>query len=151
MAKEQASLLKEQLFFSDAFQKKWKNYLIAFGKDLNMLFDNDYDKKIHLAAGLEHLLNNRLNDAYNEIRHFESYCKTDKERLIFNKLIALCLNEKEMATVKVGDWVKQSHGGYYRVIKRTPEYAVIKSAFDHKFVYVKQSEDIDGFVIKLTD
>ena len=56
-----------------------------------------------------------------------------------------------MAKAKVGDWVKQSHGGYYQIIKRTPTYAVIKRAFDHKDVYAKQSINVDGFTIELTD
>ncbi len=151
MSEEHANSLKEQCFFSGDFQKKWKKYLNAFGKDLEVLFGNDYGKKIRLSTGLEHLLNNRLNDAYNEIRHLEFYCITDADRQIFNRLITLCLNEKEMARVKVGDWIKQSRGGYYQVIKRTSEQTVIKKAFDNDLVYIKQSAQADGFAIELTD
>ena len=108
-------------------------------------------EKIRLSEGLEHLLNNRLSDAYHVIRHFESVCVTDVDRRIFDRLIKLCLNEEEMSKAKVGDWVKQSHGGYYKIIKRTTDYVVIKQAFDHKFVYAKQSANVDGFAIELTD
>lgn len=151
MANEQVNSLEEQYFFSDNFQKKWKTYLDTFGKDLDMLFGEDYGKKIRLSTGFEYLRNNKCWHAYHEIRYFESFCITDTDRQIFNRLIALCLNEKKMAKAKVGDWVKQSHGGYYQVIKRTPEGAVIKKAFDHELVYAKQSVKADGFAIELTD
>ena len=151
MTDEQKKLISEQLFFTTDFQKKWKKYLKTFGKDLDELFGADHDKKIRLSEGLEHLLNNRLSDAYHVIRHFESVCVTDGDRRIFDRLIKLCLNEEEMSKAKVGDWIKQSHGGYYQIIKRTTDYVVIKRAFDHKFIYAKQSVNIDGFAIELTD
>ena len=151
MTDEQKKLIREQLFFTTDFQEKWNKYLKTFGKDLDELFGADHDKKIRLSEGLEHLLNNRLSDAYHVIRHFESVCVTDVDRRIFDRLIKLCLNEEEMSKAKVGDWVKQSHGGYYQIIKRTSDYVVIKQAFDHKFVYAKQSANVDGFAIELTD
>ncbi|MBQ8407656.1 MAG: DUF4304 domain-containing protein [Clostridia bacterium] len=151
MTEDQKQLIRERLFFSSDFQTSWKKYLKAFGEDLDELFGEDYDKKMRLPEGLEHLLNNRLSDAYHIIRHLESACVTDADKQIFDRLIALCLNEKEMAKAKVGDWVKQSNGGFYQIIKRTPDYAVIKRAFDHKFVYVKQSVNVDSFAIELTD
>ena len=151
MTEDQKKFIREQLFFVTDFQKKWRKYLKAFGKDLDDLFGDDLDKKIRLSEGLEHLLNNRLSDAYHVIRHLESACLTDADRRIFDGLIKLCLNEQEMAKAKVGDWVKQSHGGYYQIIKRTTNYVVIKRAFDHKFVYAKQSVNVDGFAIELTD
>ena len=151
MTDEQKRLIREQLFFATDFQKKWFKYLKAFGKDLDELFGADLDKKLRLSEGLEHLLNNRLSDAYHVIRHFESVCVTDVDRRIFDRLIKLCLNEEEMSKAKVGDWVKRSHGEYYQIIKRTTDYVVIKIAFDHKFIYAKQSVNIDGFAIELTD
>ena len=151
MTEDQKKFIREQLFFVTDFQKKWRKYLKAFGKDLDELFGDDLDKKIRLSEGLEHLLNNRLSDAYHVIRHLESACLTDADRRIFDGLIKLCLNEQEMAKAKVGDWVKQSHGGYYQIIKRTTNYVVIKRAFDHKFVYAKQSVNVDGFAIELTN
>ena len=151
MTDEQKKLIREQLFFTTDFQEKWNKYLKTFGKDLDELFGADHDKKIRISEGLEHLLNNRLSDAYHVIRHFESVCVTDVDRRIFDRLIKLCLNEEEMSKAKVGDWAKQSHGGYYQIIKRTTDYFVIKRAFDHKFIYAKQSVNIDGFAIELTD
>ena len=151
MTDEQKKLIREQLFLATDFQKKWNKYLKAFGKDLDELFGADHDKKIRLSEGLEHLLNNRLSDAYHVIRHFESVCVTDVDRRIFDRLIKLCLNEEEMSKAKVGDWVKQSYGGYYQIIKRTTDYVVIKEVFDHKLVYAKQSANVDGFAIELTD
>ncbi|MBQ7378422.1 MAG: DUF4304 domain-containing protein [Clostridia bacterium] len=151
MTEEQKRLVREQLLLGDDFQTKWEKYRKVFGKDIDTLFGDDYANKIRLSEGLEHLLSNRFSDAYHVIRHLESACKTDADRRIFARLIKLCLNEKEMAKAKIGDWVKQSHGGYYQIIKRTPEYAVIKRAFDHKFVYAKQSVNVDGFAIELTD
>ena len=151
MEKSQINSLKMQWFFNDSFQKKWQNYKTAFGEDLDGLFADDYDKKLRLSSGLEHLINNRLFDAYNELRHFESSCTTDTERAVLRRLLSICENEKEMARVKVGDWITQSGRGYYRVVKLIPNGAVIKSAFDHKLVYAKQSVNVDGFDIELTD
>ena len=151
MTEDQKKFIREQLLFATDFQENWKKYTEAFGEDLDELFCDDLDKKMRLPEGLEHLLNNRLADAYHVLRHLESACVTDADRRIFDRLIKLCLNEEEMAKAKTGDWVKQSHGGYYQIIKRTPDCAVIKRAFDHKFVYVKQSINVDGFAIELTD
>ena len=151
MTDEEKKLIRKRLFFTTYFQEKWNKYLKTFGKDLDELFGADYGKKIGISEGLEHLLNNRLSDAYHVIRHFESVCVTDVDRQIFDRLIKLCLNEEEMSKAKVGDWVKQSHGGYYQIIKRTTDYVVIKRAFYHKFIYVKQSVSIDDFAIELTD
>ena len=72
MIDELKKLIREQLFSTTDFRKKWNRYLKAFGKDLDELFGTDYDKKIRLSEGLEHLLNNRLSDAYHVIRHLES-------------------------------------------------------------------------------
>ena len=60
MEKSQINSLKMQWFFNDSFQKKWQNYKTAFGEDLDGLFADDYDKKLRLSSGLEHLINNRL-------------------------------------------------------------------------------------------
>ena len=151
MTKEQLNTFKEQWFFSENFQINWKKYLKAFGKDVAELFGDDYDKKIRLSGGLEHLINNRFSEAYHVIRHLVSDCITDSDKQILDRLITLCLNEEEMSKAKVGDWVKQSHGGYCQIIKRTSECVIIKNAFDHNFVYAKQSANMDGFDIELTD
>ena len=151
MKKSQVNLWKQQFFFSEAFQNKWKKYLEAFGNDLGELFGDDYDSKLRLSAGLEHLINRRFNDAYHEIRHFESACITDADRQVFHRLITLCLNENEMSKVKVGDWIKESGIGYYQVVKITHENAVIKLAFDSEFVYVDKSWKVDCFKITITD
>jgi hypothetical protein len=151
MTNEQKNAVLKFLFLKDNFQKKWKRYLKAFGKDLDKMFGDDSDKRFRLSTGLEHLLNKRYFDAYHELRHFESSCITDADKQIFQRLIKLCFNEEEMATAKVGDWVKQSHGGYYQILKRTPECAVIKCAFDHKFNFAKPSKQVGGFPIRLTD
>ena len=151
MEKGKINLLKEQIFFSDDFQKKWKIYLETFGEELDGLFGGDYDKKIRLSVGLEHLLNSRLNDAYHEIRHFERACVTETDKQMIDRLLKHCYNEEAMAQAKVGDWVKKSNGGYCRIIKRTSEYAIIKEGFDHELTYVKRSERADFFKVTLTD
>lgn len=150
MTEEQLKLASQYVFRSK-FQEKWEKYRNAFGEDLDELFCDDYHARIHLCEGLEQLFNNRLSDAYYRIRLYQSACKTDTDKRIFDRLIALCLNEEEMAKAKVGDWVKQSDGGYYQIIKRTSDCAVLKQAFDHTFVYAKQSVKVDGFEIKLID
>ena len=92
MTDEQKRLIREQLFFAADFRKKWEKYLKAFGKDLDELFGADHDKKIRLSEGLEHILNNRLSDAYHVRRHLEFACVTDADKQIFDRLISLCLN-----------------------------------------------------------
>lgn len=151
MDKTQTSSQKERWFFSDEFQARWKNYKNAFGEDIDTIFGNDYDKKLRLSEGLEYLFNDRLHDAYHAMRHLEPACLTDADRRVFDRLMALCRNEKEMATVKAGDWVKRSGSGYYKVINRTPECAVIKRGFDNKLAFARESEKVDGFAIELTD
>lgn len=107
MKQIQDNFATEQYFYGIYFQKKWKKYLKFFGKDLDILFGDDHNKKIRLSVGLDYLLNNKLNDAYHEIKRFEQFCVTNEEREIYNRLIKHCYNEKEMAQVKVGDWGKK--------------------------------------------
>ena len=70
---------------------------------------------------------------------------------IFNKLLALCNNDKEISDIKIGDWVKQINIGYFKVIDKTPKYAVIKQGFDSKFTYMKQSNYENHFRLMVTD
>jgi len=151
MAKKREHSWKTQLSLNEPLQKQWKKYTEVFGDDLNTVFGDDYDKKITLYLGLKHLLENQLYDAFLELRRPKSLCTTDEDKQIVERLITICLNEEEMAKAKVGDWVKRSYCGYYQVIKRTSEYAVIKNAFDNNLVYAKQSRKVDGFAIKITD
>lgn len=111
---------KRQLFYDSAFQEKWQSYLAAFGRDIEGLFGGDLGKLIPFAEGVECLYNQKLYDAYCKIRNFQDSCKTEGDRQILGRLLLLCENRKEMATVKVGDWVKQSSHGYYQVVGRTP-------------------------------
>ncbi|MBQ2325042.1 MAG: hypothetical protein II377_02205, partial [Clostridia bacterium] len=70
---------------------------------------------------------------------------------IFNKLLALWNNDKEISDIKIGDWVKQKNIGYFKVIDKTPRYAVIKQGFDSKFTYMKQSNYEKRFRLMVTD
>ncbi|MBR2971025.1 MAG: DUF4304 domain-containing protein [Clostridia bacterium] len=151
MGKEYVYEAIKQMALSAEFQKRWKYYLSVFGRDLDGIFGGDYDKKLRLANGLERLLDNKLNSAYNELRHLQSACVTDSDRQILDSFIKLCLNEEEMAKAKPGDWVKKDGGGYCCVIKRTPEFAVIKKVFDCDFVYAIESDRLDGFHIEISD
>lgn len=88
-------------FESSEFQSKWQAYKAAFGDDLDELFGEDYGKKIGLARGLQLLLENKLSYAYyTEFRHFSVDCETETDRRIYERLVSLCYNEKEMATVR---------------------------------------------------
>lgn len=101
----------KQFFESRDFQKKWQAYKDAFGKDLDGLFGENYNAKVRLTEGLQLLLDSKLHDAYyGHIRHFAGSCETKTDRRIYEKLVDLCYNEKEMATVRAGDWVKRSLG-----------------------------------------
>ena len=88
-------------------------------------------------------------NGFDMINTINGYIGTDESWRIesnYNQVVRI-----EEGKIKVGDWVKQSHGGYYQIIKRTSDYIVIKQAFDHKFVYAKQSANVYGFAIELTD
>ena len=112
----------KQFFESRDFQKKWKAYKAAFGKDLDGLFGDNYNAKVRLAEGLQLLLDGKLHDAYHgHLRHFADLCETRLDRAVFDRLVALCFNESEMSAVREGDWVKRSLGDdflYARVEKR---------------------------------
>ena len=142
---------KQQLYSDPAFQKKWQAYLATFGSDLEGLFGGDLGMRLRFAEGLECLSNQKLYDAYCKIRNFQDSCQTETDRQILSRLLLLCENRKEMATVKVGDWVKQSSHGYYRVIGRTPTLAIVKRVFDDQLIYVKKSHPHGRFGILFTD
>ena len=129
----------KQFFESRDFQKKWKAYKTAFGKNLDGLFGDNYNAKVRLAEGLQLLLDGKLHDAYHgHLRHFAGLCETQLDRAVFDRLVALCFNESEMAAVREGDWVKRSLGDdflYARVEKRTAEGGVVKEIFTRGLVY----------------
>ena len=146
----------KQFFESSEFQSKWQAYKAAFGDDLDGLFGEDYGKKISFAKGLQLLLENKLGSAYyTELRHFAGDCETETDRRIYERLVSLCYNEKEMATVRVGDWVKRSLGEdflYYRVEKRSHNCAVVKEIFSRGLVYLReQQQRSHNFTLELTD
>lgn len=143
-------------FESPAFQSKWQSYKAAFGNDLDDLFGEDYGKKISFAKGLQLLLENKLSSAYyTELRHFAGDCETRTDRRIYDRLVKLCYNEKEMATVRVGDWVKRSLGEdflYYRVEERSRNCAAVKEIFNRGLVYLReQKRESPHFNIEFTD
>ena len=139
------------MFMSADFQERWQAYKKAFGQELDDWFGDAYTLKVRVAESLSYLYENRLYEAYAELRHFASVCTTDQDKRMLDKLITLCKNQKEMKKAKVGDWVRQSHGGYYQIVRRTPLGAVIKKAFDHKLVFVGESAYANDFSIVLTD
>ena len=143
-------------FESSEFQSNWQAYKAAFGDDLDELFGEDYGKKIGLARGLQLLLENKLSGAYyTEFRHFSVDCETETDRRIYERLVSLCYNEKEMATVRAGDWVKCSLGDdflYYRVEERSPNRAVIKELFTRGLIYLRdQVRDQPYFRLEISD
>lgn len=151
MKNPQLGSMQETLWGQVDFQDQWKKYCKAFGKEIDDLFGNDYSLKIRLSAGLEYLLQRKFYEAYHKLRHLETFCATNADTQIFAELIRRCYNEEEMAAAKVGDWVKQSRGGYCRILQRTPEGAIVKEAFDFQGTYVKDSQKINHFQITHTD
>ena len=146
----------KQFFESRDFQKKWKTYKAAFGKDLDGLFVENYNAKVRLTEGLQLLLDGKLHDAYHgHIRHFAGSCETETDRLIYERLVSLCYNEQEMAAVRVGDWVKRSLGDdflYYRIEERKHNSAVVKEIFTRGLVYMRdQVRDQPYFRLEITD
>lgn len=146
----------KQFFESSEFQSKWQAYEAAFGDDLDGLFGEDYGKKISFAKGLHLLLENKLGGAYyTELRHFAGDCETETDRRIYERLVNLCYNEKEMATVRAGDWVKRAvvkDFYYYRVEKRSQDCAVVKEIFTRGLVYLQEQQQRNhDFTLELTD
>ena len=146
----------KQFFESRDFQKKWKAYKSAFGKDLDGLFGENYNAKVRLTEGLQLLLDGKLHDAYHgHIRHFAGSCETETDHRIYERLVNLCYNESEMSAVREGDWVKRSLGDdflYARVEKRIAEGAVVKEIFTSGLVYMRdQVRDQPYFRLEITD
>ena len=83
--------------------------------------------------------------AHNHDRRSKKFIR---EQLFFNSDFKKRRRNEKSKSWRLG---KAKPWGYYQIIKRMPDYAVIKRAFDHKFVYAKQSINIDGFAIELTD
>ncbi len=146
----------QQFFHTPEFQNKWQAYLDAFGDDLDDLFGGDFKTKVQFAEGLQLLLEGRLNEAYHaHIRHYEDACETEADRRIFDRLVKLCYNEEEMATVRESDWVKRALGTqdflYYRVEKRVPDYAIVKNIFGFNFTYCLTDLQHPYFDMEVTD
>ena len=130
--------LFEKRFYSESFQSEWRTYKKLFGEDLDDLFGEDFEHKNQLHSICQHLVAGRFDQAYRGLRSVEEYCADEKDRLILNRLIAICLNREEMDRVQVGDWIKKNVGTvtlYYRVVRQTAEGMIIKQGF-HKSISV---------------
>ena len=146
----------QQFFHTPEFQCKWQAYLDAFGDDLDDLFGDDFKTKVQFAEGLQLLLEGKLHEAYHaHIRHFEEACETEADHRIFNRLVKLCYNEEEMASVQAGDWVKRALGNqdflYGRVEKRAPDEVVVKNIFGFGFTYRRTDPRHPYFDMDVTD
>ena len=71
MTEEQKKRIREQLFFTTDFQKKWNKYLKTFGKDLDELFCDDFDKKMSISELLYHNFTSKSR-LFLIFRHFSS-------------------------------------------------------------------------------
>ena len=129
------SNLKEQFINSKELKTNWKLFKKIFGNEIDILFVNDYDKRITLYKSLVSLYNKEFNKSYHAMRHLLQCCNNEEKEII-GRIINLTYNEEEMSKVKIGDYLKRDNaGGYYLVVDKINDKTVIKNCFDFEFNY----------------
>lgn len=62
------------------------------------------------------------------------------------------LNSGNIQNAELGDWVKEANScGYWKIVGKTPEKAIVKLGFDYDLTYARQSKRIACFRMKSTD
>ena len=91
MAKETlADKLARKSFESAAFQQSWQGHMQAFGPILAPAFDGNYQAKVHLCAGLNHVSRKQIPQGLATLSKLDKYVQTDADKCAYAFFLGLC-------------------------------------------------------------
>ena len=85
-----ADKLARKSFESAAFQQSWQVHLRAFGPILEPAFEGNYQAKVHLCAGLNHISKKQIPQGLTTISKLDKYVQTDADKCAYAFFLGLC-------------------------------------------------------------
>lgn len=131
---EQIKEITRQYVETQKFQNQWKNFQEKYGYEIDGIVGENALTKLHFAEMLANLESGKLQEALRSVNSFQSLCRTDAQKSIYQRIYNECLNIDEMSKVQVNDWIKDDHYGYWQVLKIENNQKIIKNAFDKEFL-----------------
>ena len=85
-----ADKLAKKSFESTQFQQSWQVHLRAFGPILEPAFAGNYQAKVHLCAGLNHISHRQIPQALATVSKLDKYVQTDADKCAYAFFLGLC-------------------------------------------------------------
>ena len=85
-----ADKLARKSFESAAFQQSWQVHRQAFGPILDPAFADNYQAKVHLCAGLNHISKKQIPQGLATISKLDKYVQTDADKCAYAFFLGLC-------------------------------------------------------------
>ena len=85
-----ADKLARKSFESAQFQQSWQVHRQAFGPILDPAFEGNYQAKVHLCAGLNHISRKQIPQGLATISKLDKYVQTDADKCAYAFFLGLC-------------------------------------------------------------
>ncbi len=85
-----ADKLAKKSFESPQFQQSWKVHMAAFGPILEPAFAGNYQAKVHLCAGLNHISHKQIPQGLATLSKMDKYVQTDADKCAYAFFLGLC-------------------------------------------------------------
>lgn len=85
-----ADKLARKSFESAAFQQSWQGHMQAFGPILEPAFEGNYQAKVHLCAGLNHVSRKQIPQGLSTLSKLDKYVQTDADKCTYAFFLGLC-------------------------------------------------------------
>ncbi len=85
-----ADKLARKSFESAAFQQSWQVHMHAFGPILEPAFEGNYQAKVHLCAGLNHVSKKQIPQGLATLSKLDKYVQTDADKCAYAFFLGLC-------------------------------------------------------------
>lgn len=85
-----ADKLARKTYESPAFQQSWQVHTQAFGPILEPAFAEDYQARVHLCAGLNHISKHQIPQGLATISKLDKYVQTDADKCAYAFFLGLC-------------------------------------------------------------
>jgi len=84
-----ADKIARKSFESSQFQQSWQVHMQAFGPILEPAFEGNYQAKVHLCAGLNHISRRQLAQAIAKLQGLDKYVQTDADKCAYAFFLGL--------------------------------------------------------------
>ncbi len=136
-------------------------FMDKYGVDIDLLF-TDGEPETYLGDFYNYIENRQFYEAYRALKARKDIFRTEQQKQLYDAFEKICLNRKEMDTVKVGDWVKDDYNFIYNVLKAENGTFLIKKLFDARTIrfinyqtdtvsYTEKFELMENFKVKISN